>query len=374
MGSTCFLRLLLLCWLVPTLLNAQLVTTSSQQQRTNRLAALCKLWGHVTYFHPYLPPNNSLWDSAFAATVPLVKTGQSRADYQRVVQQLVAVLNDPATRVITTPTPASSQPRAEKQPTQTLTDDSILVVRLGQYADLRDIQHLQTKAQATQQQLKQVKAVLFDLRTERSQPDDQPYMHAFFAELNGLFSTTPIAGLTQRGRMHDGLPTETGYSTGGFTSASYSASPDVIEPEAGLDRDLPSVFLVNAQAILPPIALALQQAGKAAVVSVGELADTPLVQTTVFELADSVQVQMRLTQLGSSESTPFLKVGYPLAPTTADAVAFSTALQVLRTRAFQAPPPSAIPPVAVVIRPPSTQPRPIRCWAIACWQPLRSGP
>jgi len=286
-------------------------TTPQELERTKRLAALCKLWGHVTYFHPYLPSRTQAWDSAFAATIPLVKTGQARADYQQLVGQLLAVLQDPATRLVNNP--PQPLPSSQKQPTQTLTADSVLIVRLQHYTDLRDWQHLQTKVQTIGQQLTQVKAVLFDLRAQSSQPDDRFYVHYFFEQLSGLFSTTPVISLLQRGRMHDGLVTETGYSTGGFSSATYSLNPAVFSSAQGLERDLPAVFLVNQHSIVPPIALALQQAGKAAVVALGSFADTPLIQTMTFELPDSIQVQMRLTELVSSDGGHFPESGLYLA-------------------------------------------------------------
>ncbi|CAN5139841.1 hypothetical protein BH09BAC4_BH09BAC4_06290 [soil metagenome] len=332
------LSILLLLWLVPSLLKAQVGAAPPELERTKRLAALCKLWGHVTYFHPYLPARTQAWDSAFAAVIPLVKTGQSRLEYERVVTQLVAVLHDPATQVmsrLTQPLPLRS---GEKQPTQTLTPDSILVVRLHHYADLRDWQNLQAKVQAIGQQLTQIKAVLFDLRTERVQPDDRFYVHYFFEQLSGLFSITPLVSLRQQGRMHDGLVTETGYSTGGFSSATYSLLPDVIQPDPNLKRELPAVFLVNAQSVLPPVALALQQAAKAAVVAIGSFSDSPLIQTAEFELPDSIQVQMRLTELMASDGSTSVKASYTLPATTTDEAAFESAMNVLKKRAFTALP------------------------------------
>lgn len=41
--------------------------------RVKRLAALCRLWGTVKYFHPYLAYRSDLgWDAALVAAIPKV--------------------------------------------------------------------------------------------------------------------------------------------------------------------------------------------------------------------------------------------------------------------------------------------------------------
>jgi hypothetical protein len=75
--------------------------TDRRSARIDRLLALCKLWGTVKYFHPYLAYRDDIdWDKALIDAIPKIDAAQSAAEYADAVQSMLDALRDPTTRVL----------------------------------------------------------------------------------------------------------------------------------------------------------------------------------------------------------------------------------------------------------------------------------
>src|SRR5512138_2046259 len=74
--------------------------TAGDSLRVARLAALGRLWGAVKYFHPALVSRPIDWDAALVAAIPRVRAARSSVEYAAAVDSMLAVLGDPATRVV----------------------------------------------------------------------------------------------------------------------------------------------------------------------------------------------------------------------------------------------------------------------------------
>jgi hypothetical protein len=98
--------------------------------RTERLVALCKLWGTVEYFHPYLAYRTSDWDGALVTAIADVSAAGESAAFAAAVEAMVATLGDRATRVIAQDA-VEAEPRL---PNHRLTDDHILVSYDAQFS------------------------------------------------------------------------------------------------------------------------------------------------------------------------------------------------------------------------------------------------
>ena len=70
--------------------------------RTQRLAALCKLWGTVKYLHPFLVRKGFDWDSSLVSILPLASGALSLQDFNKVTEKLLSLLGDPNTVTKTT--------------------------------------------------------------------------------------------------------------------------------------------------------------------------------------------------------------------------------------------------------------------------------
>jgi C-terminal processing protease CtpA/Prc len=68
-----------------------------------RLESLCRVWGVVKFFHPWIidPPDGKPidWDAALVETIPLVERAATAEEFRAAIDHLLSALHDPATRV-----------------------------------------------------------------------------------------------------------------------------------------------------------------------------------------------------------------------------------------------------------------------------------
>jgi C-terminal processing protease CtpA/Prc len=76
-----------------------------------RLESLCRVWGVVKFFHPWIvaPPDGKHvdWDAALIEAIPLVERASTAEEFRTAIDHLLSALHDPATR--------ATLPRAEPQ-------------------------------------------------------------------------------------------------------------------------------------------------------------------------------------------------------------------------------------------------------------------
>src|SRR5712691_13168054 len=76
---------------------AQAPNADADKIRTERLAALGRLWGVINYFHPYLAYKEIDWDAALIAAIPKVSAAKSTEEYRAAIDGLLAALGDTGT-------------------------------------------------------------------------------------------------------------------------------------------------------------------------------------------------------------------------------------------------------------------------------------
>lgn len=289
--------------LLPGLLQGQTPNLTSQQ--TRRLADAGKLWGYIKYFHPYLQYKSINWDSAFAAAVPSIIEATDKASYAKALQPWLDILHDPITTVI--PGMATGVQYSKENPSPTLvTKDSILFVTIRNLKDLDNWQLAISTLQKIPRQLSEVRYLVFDLRPT------QPYA---WADLGGLLDYGNIeTGLcsgtlyrpSTRSIVHDGFVPERGGSSGGYSSF---FKVNQISTIYGTQKNaVPIAFLVNENMPLPAIALTLQDAGKALIVSEGALNLGNSNLAMRYSIADSIVISLRTGEVvrknGKTTITP----------------------------------------------------------------------
>jgi hypothetical protein len=87
------------------------------QATIDRLAGVCRLWGVVQYFHPYLAYRDVDWDAALVETLPAVIAAESSGAYREAVGRLLGHLGDPVTRTLP-PEDGGARAGAEGAPTR----------------------------------------------------------------------------------------------------------------------------------------------------------------------------------------------------------------------------------------------------------------
>ena len=310
----------------------------TQDTPVERLAELGKLWGTIQYFHPFLAYRPLDWESALVAAIPRVKRATNRAEYADAVQSMLDALDDPVTRVVAQRTDSPMQ-----------TTPASLVRRLDGDIVVFDFRNYETvlstwALKATiREEISTAQAVLFDLRPlSPTSPDNRFHLTFYMGLFSDLFSTEPLWMPQTRSRIHKGFaPEPSGVTSGEYTSGFHVTDPWPLEPSSDA-VDVPTVFLVNEASGLPLQAVALQMAGKAAIVAHGGIPEDAVVATHRMRLTDDVEVQVRLGELihddGTGGWTPDL-----VAPASSpDDRAFEEALSLVRrfdraprlTRAF----------------------------------------
>jgi hypothetical protein len=174
--------------------------------------------------------------------------------------------------------------------------------------------------------------------------------------------TTTLLAPGQRSRMHVGFAPQRGMTYSGYYSTFVVRDGErFAEAEEGAQK--PIVFLVNERSELPPLALALQAAGRAAVVCEGEGSDASAVRAHRLDLGEGLDALVRLSELIYEDGSGGLKADAVVA---ADASGADAALQAALNlvREFKVSPRQARP------LPAHASPRPDEPYAEMAYPPL----
>lgn len=274
-------------------LHAQTATDSA---RLERLAALGRLWVSIKYFHPWLAYRSIDWDAALVAAVPRVSAARDRASYASAVQGMLDRLADPVTRmhVGRAPTPAGSQ--GEPDPRSWWDRDSVLIVSLRNPTDLNDFNRAIERLTAITDTVRAARRVIFDLRAPSQEESDLEWLLGQSGILS-LFTASPVRAPDQRGRLHSGFAPEDGSTSGGYYSGFYTVDGASLAPGDSVGTARTAVILVNENSSIPQGMLALREAGRARIVADGGTSEAGVVRTYRWQLPDSLEVAIRLTEL-----------------------------------------------------------------------------
>ena len=274
-------------------LHAQTATDSA---RLERLAALGRLWVSIKYFHPWLAYRSIDWDAALVAAVPRVSAARDRASYASAVQGMLDRLADPVTRmhVGRAPMPAGSQ--GEPDPRSWWDRDSVLIVSLRNPTDLNDFNRAIERLTALTDTVRAARRVIFDLRAPSQEESDLEWLLGQSGILS-LFTASPVRAPDQRGRLHSGFAPEDGSTSGGYYSGFYTVDGASLAPGDSVGTARTAVILVNENSSIPQGMLALREAGRARIVADGGTSEAGVVRTYRWQLPDSLEVAIRLTEM-----------------------------------------------------------------------------
>jgi C-terminal processing protease CtpA/Prc len=332
-----------------------------------RLAKLGELWSAIRYFHPFLAHRRIDWDAALATAVPhILAAGEGDAgeggagSYRDAIQSMLETLDDPVTRVLPAEMASRSAPTVLDADHNTSTEadsdriahwptDGVLSLTLNATTLGRDFQKANEKVASVLPLLANARGVLLDLRS--TQLFD--WLDILFRDsrLEAGLVSSPLPSSGERRRMHRGLENDRSpYYYSGF----QTLDGQIIAP-ADPGVDVPVIFLVNTMTKLPRIMVALQNAGRAAVVAEGPVTDESLVQTHTVSLGDGIRVLMRLGELVHPDGTTGFVPDALLPPASAGDTgdpAFRRALDLLRSLPAKRPPRPILP--AVTAPPPES--------------------
>ena len=274
--------------------------------QVERVAKLSELYGHIKFFHPYLGYKPINWDSAFAATVPLVANAKTDAETVKAIRQLLAVLGDDATTVqlITKPTATPTASPTDSMQVYFM-PDSTLVLKTNGYAGASDYERDIETIGKLASQLPQARAVLLDLCSNRqlSEFESEAFQYAFsYVGLERLLSAAPFATAGVRLRNYSGFAPENGNSSGGYWSGYYTQSGQIIQPRKSA-KNRPLAILVNKEAVLTTNLFALRNQPHVRLYSTDTLSDAQLARTITFPFSDAIAVRFRTGDLINADGS-----------------------------------------------------------------------
>lgn len=264
-------------------------------ERLERLAAFGKLWAAVKYFHPWLAHKPLDWDAALLENLPRAASAAGPSEYAAAVQSMLAALGDPATRVLppTPPPPAGDFDLIRWTGGRTLVA-TINPATIGP-----------ASARALEAAVERATSVVFDLRRQEAWAGAESARTGLLfvaAGLNAQLASGSLRAPGQRSRVHSGLAAPWDGGSVYYHSAFYVRDGAVLEGgSAGLARSI--AFLVDRSSNLPPLAVALQDAGRAKIVADGGLSDASLVDRNLIELPGGLRVELRTTELVHGDNT-----------------------------------------------------------------------
>lgn len=264
--------------------------------RPERLVGLCKIWGAAKFFHPYLAYRNIDWDAALIDAIPRVKAAQSSDEYAAAIGGLLAHLDDPATRVVS-PEEFDMEAPAEDPPPATEALKWSGGVAALRAAPLTRLAHTDLIAalDGLVRDLEGAESIVVDLRGAAN--------YLVLKQLEGIaprFLDGSAQQPSTRTRMHSGYTTD-GAGSGGYSSGFYVTHGLVVQGAGGPLASKPLAFVVDAYNGVPGWVSALQAAGRARIVFVGDPESSGPLE--VVELPEGVRVLLRTGELIQSDGT-----------------------------------------------------------------------
>lgn len=242
----------------------------------DRLTVLGRIWLTVKFAHPRVALTDRDWDRALVDAWPVVKAASSDESFAQAVNVMFATLDDPVTRVehlqTRLPTPGiASVKKIGSGPDEAV----ILDLRAG--GALTNFGTLNITVQANLDGLKLASKVVVDLRGVMVPA------HAVapaFAGINELLVSEAVALPSSRAILHSGYRAQAG-GAGFYSSQQIIEAAALVRPREGSAKKS-VVFLVDRESPIPPIALALQQNGSGAIVTIDEAPRTPVKTQTIM--------------------------------------------------------------------------------------------
>ncbi len=331
----------------------------SPSSETARLAGLCRVWGVVKYFHPYLAYQPIDWDRSLVQAIPKVRAAKTASEYADAVDSMLATLHDPNTHVVrppASPLPASTVAGAggpaqiaSKQPSVKIEADGTAIVTATDYDQFMGYEAIGAVAKALQG-TRSARALVFDLRRRKGAPGGADYgsfilSQALIRTLPGLLARD-LALPVSRHRMHMGYAPADGDDHGGYYSAFVTPQGRTLPAQGDIARPARSMaFIVNAgSADIHDILGGLQAARLATVVQEGPTAgesggEETGVGTYPMTLPDGVEVVVRLTETVNPGGTLGFRpdISVPMGSAPGSDPAMAAALQAVRMPTGAAP-------------------------------------
>jgi hypothetical protein len=288
----------------------------------SRLESLCRVWGTVKFFHPWIvaPPDGKPidWDAALIETIPLVEKASNAEEFRAAVDLMLGALGDTATwaRILSDspggPRPETVEPAFPQTRIVEGGKGTVLVIdatdcRRLAAQEQRSPGNLFTQALA---QADNAEVIILDVRGARGRTQQAVTVAAALEKACGILVKSDLTLATVRARFHRGYGAELPGTYRGYHSGFSLREAPILRAKAGASAGKQIIFLTNAEShSFEPLVAALQAAGQAVVIHHNNRPRVPAAGSTYsMELTDGATVVVRTGDLihadGSCGLTP----------------------------------------------------------------------
>lgn len=247
---------------------------------------LCRVWSTAAVLDPDVVFGTTDWEGALTRAIPGVRAARKDADLARAIGSMLAELNDPATRVL-----APSPKRKTKDVPLSHWEGDVLVLDVGPYS--QNHSSIWVELSALSEEVKGAGALVVDLRCS-GDADQAGEIDYALSELGGL-TADDVAVAAQDYVMHSGFVPEVGVSSGGYFTSVVTIPGKTIDGTGGAAPGRVA-FVTDSRSPLPELAVAMQLAGKAVIVSADSLGADALVVVREIELAGDWVADVRVSR------------------------------------------------------------------------------
>ena len=244
-------------------------TVSSLQAKypdhIQRTAELGKLWALMRWVHPALVEGKIDWDRQLVDALPAIAKADSPDAQKPILEQMLACLNDPVLRIgphveQVYVTPAEDTPRITK-----LVNGNLLISIHDGISPFSP--SFKGEVKATLEAAAEAKSLVIDLRPNK----DSGFSDAtdFLKNILVHSLAKPLDPPSARYVYNRGWPSQSFTTSGGYFTAWMSQHSEPFKPEPSA-KSIPMAFIVDASSQIPMLVLALQKAGLAYILAVGD--------------------------------------------------------------------------------------------------------
>ncbi len=246
----------------------------SKGQAENLLAAM-KLWGDIKFFDPQVAGGKADWDAALMHAEPAILSSNTSEAYQAAIASMLAPLGDPATHVAAPPSSATRLISANKM------ENALLITIPHGVTD--DESEIAAGVASALDLAAKSSVIAIDLRdvAESSAGDAAALRYLFSADSPILdLVAGPLTLPRERSRSYLGYPSQSGGGYQGYSALDSVSDGLIVMGKSEVPRRF--AILVDGATSLPPMALALSDAGDATIYTSG--GDPPILAPAVAQM------------------------------------------------------------------------------------------
>jgi C-terminal processing protease CtpA/Prc len=291
---------------------------------TDRLMSLARVWAMAKYLDPAVVLSDVDWDRSLVKAIPAVRAAKSDDDFAAAVDGMLRTLNDPATTVLTY---AATPPAGPAVPLYRI-EEGIVIVNLGGYAARHGADAMWATVSSALPEIAKSSGVIVDLR-------GSPETAADVASVVGVMNTLVrqnVNAPAARVLLHSGYAPQQGETSGGYYSGFLLLPGAWMNAPRDGRAPMRVVFVADARARVPALALAMREAGLAAIVSDGAIDEGNFAPTRIEPLDARHAVRLRTGHLLAADSHADVVTATPMPA----AMALATGRQPMPKRAAPA--------------------------------------